>query len=35
MSAIVARDLKAVDALANIYGDDVLVPSAVGRQFAF
>ena len=26
---------RAVHALANVYGDDVLVPSAVGRQFAF
>jgi hypothetical protein len=26
---------RAVKALANIYGDDVLVPSAVARQFAF
>jgi 7,8-dihydropterin-6-yl-methyl-4-(beta-D-ribofuranosyl)aminobenzene 5'-phosphate synthase len=26
---------RAVNALAKIYGDDVLVPSAVGRQFVF
>jgi 7,8-dihydropterin-6-yl-methyl-4-(beta-D-ribofuranosyl)aminobenzene 5'-phosphate synthase len=26
---------RAVHALANVYGDDVLVPSAVGRQFTF
>jgi len=26
---------RAVHALANVYGDDVLVPSAAGRQFAF
>jgi 7,8-dihydropterin-6-yl-methyl-4-(beta-D-ribofuranosyl)aminobenzene 5'-phosphate synthase len=26
---------RAVHALANVYGDDVLVPAAVGRQFAF
>jgi 7,8-dihydropterin-6-yl-methyl-4-(beta-D-ribofuranosyl)aminobenzene 5'-phosphate synthase len=26
---------RAVHALANVYGEDVLVPSAVGRQFAF
>lgn len=26
---------RAVHALANVYGDDVLVPAAVGRQFTF
>ena len=26
---------RAVHALANVYGDDVLVPLAVARQFAF
>ena len=26
---------RAAHALANVYGDDVLVPSAVGRKFLF
>ena len=36
MSANVVRGLvEVVHALANVYGDDVLVPSVVGRRFAF